>query len=521
MSHQHGLEVPHDEDDRPNPYRSASQWRHQESSAFARHAVHPRDPQTTSANTQDLTKFLNQDRVEHDRPPTNGTGNFQPIVVDGAQDAHGAAAASDGKEVICGPLINYRNMDGTTWNGSVLIVTRGGGRTQSFQPVLHIGRVNVAQEQQGLVGEGPEASGINTNGAVRSDHGTEVVGKCLYSDPRNTFWQFSIQCDMLDVETKWVYSIADVRYKSSAQPATNYFFVPATTESMRIMFHSCNGFSVGTDEDAWSGAALWNDVMRRHAEAPFHVMLGGGDQIYNDGIRVDGPLREWSDIGNPKKRKEFPFDRKLRDECDEYYRNNYVEWYSTEPFAQANGQIPQLNIWDDHDIIDGFGSYVHDFMMSDVFRGIGGTAHKYYMLFQHHLAPPASTYTSDAPQTMTAGDDVDRKQVEDTFIAEQTLHSEPGYIIGHKPGPYVAERSMNMFSSLGARIAFLGLDARTERTRHQVNYPETYDLIFKRVGTELRDAQQAGRPYRHLILLLGIPIAYPVSLSSTSTRTTC
>jgi hypothetical protein len=24
--------------------------------------------------------------------------------------------------------------------------------------------------------------------------------------------------------------------------------------------------------------------------------------------------------------------------------------YSTEPFASANGQIPQLNIWDDHDV---------------------------------------------------------------------------------------------------------------------------------------------------------------------------
>jgi hypothetical protein len=49
---------------------------------------------------------------------------------------------------------------------------------------------------------------------------------------------------------------------------------------------------------------------------------------------------------------------------------------------------------DNFQIIDGFGSYVDDFMQCDVFRGIGGTAHKYYMLFQHHLPPPASTYTS-------------------------------------------------------------------------------------------------------------------------------
>lgn len=33
-------------------------------------------------------------------------------------------------------------------------------------------------------------------------------------------------------------------------------------------------------------------------------------------------------------------------------------------------------------------------MKCDVFRGIGGTAHKYYVLFQHHLPPPSSTYTT-------------------------------------------------------------------------------------------------------------------------------
>lgn len=148
-------------------------------------------------------------------------------------------------------------------------------------------------------------------------------------------------------------------------------------------------------------------------------------------------------------------------------------------------------------------------MKCDVFRGIGGTAHKYYVLFQHHLPPPASTYTTDAPETMVYGGEDDKAQLVDTYVKPGDI-VEPCYIIGHKPGPYVAEHSMNMFAKLGARIAFMGIDARTERTRHQVNYPETYDLIFSRVESELRAAVDAGRPFRHLILLLGIPIAYPV-----------
>ncbi len=71
-----------------------------------------------------------------------------------------------------------------------------------------------------------------------------------------------------------------------------------------------------------------------------------------------------------------------------------------------------------------------------------------------------------------------------------------------------------MFARLGARIAFLGIDARTERTRHQVNYPETYAAIFTRLKHELSAAASDGQPIKHLILLLGIPIAYPVSSAS-------
>lgn len=238
-------------------------------------------------------------------------------------------------------------------------------------------------------------------------------------------------------------------------------------------------------------------------------MIGGGDQIYNDSVRVSGPLQEWTSIGNPKKRRDFPFDENLREQCDKFYFENYARWYSTEPFASANAQIPQINIWDDHDIIDGFGSYTDHFMRCAVFRGIGGVSFKYYCLFQHHTAPPVSTFTTDAPSTMEAGANgstkPDNRQLKDTYVYQRTA-DDPSWIVGSRPGPYVEERSRSLYMRLGRRIAFCGIDARTERTRRQVNYPETYDLIFERLETELKAAKGE---VKHLILLLGIPIAYP------------
>ncbi|EOD44912.1 putative transcription factor btf3 protein [Neofusicoccum parvum UCRNP2] len=405
-------------------------------------------------------------------------------------------STSDALEVHCGPLLNYRKMSGVasgrpTWHGSVLIVTTPG----QVHPQLLLRELGAVDGSAG-----PASAETRSFDALK-----------LYEDPGKAFWRFRFDVPYLDYEARWEYQIPKLKPVGEAtidgDPTKRVFAVPSIAQSMRILFHSCNGFSVGTDVDAWSGPALWNDVNRIHATKPFHVMIGGGDQIYNDGVRVDGPLKAWTDIGNPKKRQHFPFNEQLRAECDEYYYKNYVRWYTSRPFSDANGQIPQLNIWDDHDIIDGFGSYTDHFMRCAVFRGIGGVAHKYYLLFQHHLPPPKSTFTTDAPKTVEPGPDgtpADPVQIDDTFVAEET-EEQDSYIIGAKPGPYVEERSRSIYCQLGARIAFLGIDARTERTRHQVNYPETYELIFNRVKKEFSE----NREIKHLVLLLGVPIAYP------------
>ncbi|KAF4980738.1 hypothetical protein FZEAL_3323 [Fusarium zealandicum] len=508
-----------------NPYASASRWRHQESSAYAQHAVQltgqgaPRDPHQTSGNAGELADFLNASRaepedadrtVEKHRPITaaasdaaNGNLMTDNVPQSHAGQATSAEGAPDGKKIVCGPLLNYRRMDQGRWYGSVLIVTEGGGKIPLHTPSLTLREASPSSEP-GYSNNGDANGAESANGANEE---ARVEGQCLYSDPRNTFWRFDISVPIQALETSYEYAIPDMQFSTDFKPQVNRFFVAAASESMRIMFHSCNGFSVGTDEEAWSGPALWNDVVRKHREQPLHVMVGGGDQIYNDGIRVDGPLRQWTDMGNPRKRREYPFPERLRAECDDYYLKNYISWYNKEPFALVNGQIAQINIWDDHDIIDGFGSYVDNFMRCDVFRGIGGTAHKYYMLFQHHLPPPPSTYTSDHAALLESTQGPDPNQLIDTYVAPTM--EEPQYIVGSKPGPYVAEHSYNMYTRLGARIALLGIDARVERTRHQINYPETYELVFERLRSELAAAAAEGQPIKHLILLLGIPIAYP------------
>lgn len=401
----------------------------------------------------------------------------------------------DHVEVTCGPLLNYKFMTAEhtanpIWHGSVLIVT--------------------------TPGQSPGPLQLSCFGPERNVRDRAFNAKKLYEDQTKAFFRYEIDLPYQEQESAWQYSIphmvAQSLHSKNNPDKPLRFFVPSKRESMRIMFHSCNGFSVGTDMDTWKGPSLWNDVLRIHAQQPFHVMIGGGDQVYNDSVRVDGPLKPWTDIPNPRKRRDFPFDEEMRAKCDEYYFENYVKWYGTEPFAAANGQIPQLNIWDDHDIIDGFGSYTDHFMKCPVFRGIGGVAHKYYMLFQQHLAPPATTFTTDAEKAShrSIGPKVGQAptspvQRENMFVLSEESEA-PSYILGKRPGPYVEERSRNMYCQLGKRIAFAGIDARTERTRRQVNYPDTYELLFNRINSEIK---ASNGEIKHLILLLGVPIAYP------------
>lgn len=245
-----------------NPHASSTRWRHEESSAFRRHAGQSLQPRPAEAKTgtHDLADFLNSMRVAPDGSATSRSRSgsatpikHTPIMVDdnaNAVDASAAAASpaaaehhldnhdahsepQDGKTVVCGPLLNYRRTDGNTWVGSVLIVTRGGGKAPTFVPTLLLRRFGEAQHAHAN-GAGAATNGHHaTNGTSGA---TEAQGQCLYSDARNTFWRFDLRCEMEPREIKWEYTLPDTRFSSKTKPRANGFYVPANTESMRSAF---------------------------------------------------------------------------------------------------------------------------------------------------------------------------------------------------------------------------------------------------------------------------------------------
>ena len=296
----------------------------------------------------------------------------------------------------------------------------------------------------------------------------EVPGFRLHAEQGVTFWRFNIEIELRDQQQR-------IAYRINRGPATG-FWVPARGQSMNIMFHSCNGFSLSVNPDQFSGPdPMWRDVLNTHQTRPFHVMIGGGDQIYNDIIMENTKLfSHWLSIKNPLEKHNAPFTPQMQEELESFYLDRYSMWFSQGLFGLANSQIPMVNIFDDHDIIDGYGSYPHSFMDTPVFAGVGAIAFKYYMLFQHQS------------------------------IVDEGEETEPSWLLGVRPGPYIKELSRSVFMSLGSHVAFLGLDCRTERQQDTVLTDATYTKIFGRMHEQIIKGET-----RHLIVLLGIPIAYP------------
>ena len=165
---------------------------------------------------------------------------------------------------------------------------------------------------------------------------SQVQGVRLHAERGVTFWRFNVEVELTEKQERIGYRIN--------QSASVGFWVPAKGQTMNVMFHSCNGFSMSVNPDMFSGPdPLWRDVLNNHQTRPFHVMVGGGDQIYNDKVMNETELfQDWLGIKNPHHKHEAPFSVEMRDELETFYLNRYSMWFSQGLFGMANSQIPMV-----------------------------------------------------------------------------------------------------------------------------------------------------------------------------------
>ncbi|KAH9819014.1 hypothetical protein DFH28DRAFT_957331 [Melampsora americana] len=374
---------------------------------------------------------------------------------------------------MCGPMLRYDTVDLTTqtWLGFCCIVTADQSSSYSPAPMLQM-RWIPSFEDPGSVAPSFETS-VNTEEICQT-----VTGDRIYvyngSTDSYTFWRFRLRIPMGVRESRVCYSI-----NHGAEIA---FCVPAINQNMRWVGHSCNGFSAGVNRESFNGPdPVWNDLLARHKALPFHVLIGGGDQLYCDAIAKEPELADWLTEKDQQKKVQALMTPSMSLALDRFFFSHYCNWFRSGAFGKAISCIPMLNMLDDHDIIDGFGSYPDELQYSAVFSTIGSRGYFWYLLFQLFIVDETDGIFNDSSNQ------------------HSEVHS--SLILGGL-GPYIPFRNHSFLAYLGPQVWMLLLDCRSERKKDQVCTSKTYEIVFNA-------CRALPSSVTHLIFLLGIPIAYP------------
>ncbi|MDO9238151.1 MAG: alkaline phosphatase D family protein [Aquabacterium sp.] len=184
------------------------------------------------------------------------------------------------------------------------------------------------------------------------------------------------------------------------------FHLPADGESPRMAYASCNGFSSpGLMKNVVDKNALWTRLLNVHAGreringrsyGPYHLFLMGGDQVYSDALWQDPACPDivaWSQLTRDQRRK-VPWTAALQKQVTNFFENLYLSKWSQPEVAQVLASLPTVMMWDDHDIIDGWGSYPAQDHDCPLYQGVFAIAKNCFSLFQRHSVlgtPPPCT----------------------------------------------------------------------------------------------------------------------------------
>lgn len=406
---------------------------------------------------------------------------YKDEVVDSNTCSDESPIAENG--MIVGPILRLINIDydKKIYNGSILVITKTPNQND----------VSVAQPPIIKYIYGPDTLFKDISTGLKLSEEKEFPVYLFHTDNLENsifhFYRYNINIPLQNIDIM-------VKYSLDGKWETNYrFFIPSQEKNFNSIAYSCNGFSLSVDTKKFKGS-MWYDILRKHSKIHYNVMLGGGDQIYSDSIKIYCPkVKEWLETKQPKTKYATKVTPEFRKEMENFYLKEYLEWYgyghwhgSTNDsrttqrcFAISMATIPSINIWDDHDIIDGFGSYSDTFMKTEVFSSIGKAAYKYYMLFQHQVS-------------------------NDQGVDKEAYLESNHWVLGSRPGSYIGEQSHSILTRLGPTMTLLGLDCRTERQLKEIVSVDTYNKVFQKLEKEV-----AKNKMDHLLVMLGVPIAYP------------
>lgn len=343
-----------------------------------------------------------------------------------------------------GPFLRYhQSLPGSgRWTGSALVVTKAlGSGVEAPPPALVV------------LPEGEDGAAA----------GAELAPALLDHEGGWHFWRFELEFQLRNYQRPVQYL---VRHRTESTP-TYTFWLPGADHPMHWAYFSCNGLSSGVTPDAneyKDPTYLWRDMKQVHEAFPLHVLVGGGDQLYNDGVWKMPALQAWGLIEDHVEKVKAPWTPEMQAQATNFYLTNYIDSFSATDVDVMFASVPTVMMWDDHDIWDGWGSYDREMHESPVFQGLFAVAKRFYLLFQQHTT-------------------LERNAGRKEFLTNDGS-------------------SFDYLKWLGPQVALLGLDMRTQRTKTLIMPPAQLQLA-RRTVMALPEGVQ------HLVVMSGVPLVFP------------
>jgi hypothetical protein len=398
-------------------------------------------------------------------------------------------------QVLLGPVLSFRGLEKSKWKVSALI-------------------------------------GIDSN---QPFHTLEIEGKDCpppivlheHNGKRIARYDLSVQLDITERK---------VSYGLKGGAAQWSFTVPGKDMPPRMAYASCNGYSNYKEMKGYSHEEMdvWLDLLSNHDKTlrdpakpyavdteqfwheekihdrnlqRFHVLLMGGDQIYFDSIWEDKripELQKWALLNRGEQAK-YKVSKALDKKVEDYYFNLYFErWVTKSPAirsaADAMATTPTVMMWDDHDIIDGWGSHTIEAQQSPLLKAIFRHARRAFWVYQmQHQLDFLPELVEDTSRNLKPGNPL-YEPIKWSQILQGDALGLP--MLDDQPG-FSSAFNLNQISILNA-------DMRTERSRTQVLSKKSWIAINTWLDTKVDGTDNGlSSECQYLLFMSAVPAIYP------------
>tara|TARA_R110000850_G_scaffold200600_2_gene326700 strand:+ start:2869 stop:4299 length:1431 start_codon:yes stop_codon:yes gene_type:complete len=274
-----------------------------------------------------------------------------------------------------------------------------------------------------------------------------------------------IEVDLGEGEQELEYTIGNQRYS---------FVVPAKDQLPRLAYTSCNGFHTGKVPFSMKEnevGAMWESLKEVHSgkssqvkrDKAYHLLVMGGDQIYADSTieRFEQDQLGWNWFTKEHTKRNAELESADRKWLEKGYTRLYTDVWAQNPvMMEMFATCPAVMMWDDHDIMDGWGSHPDRREKWPVYKdGVFEVAREAFLLYQQHCGP------------------------EETPEGVMTLN-----------------RNLSNGFRMGS-AAILNLDTRTERKPEQIMTKSNWKRIDRWLTQETEGL-------KHLFVCLSVPAVY-------------